>query len=148
MEIRRLEPGMESNASDVIRLFYRIDLLPEVLMVTLADLRSFLECDTNHLIAAFDQNDVVGGLLAYELDRLKDPWKMLFVWEVGVAESHRQRGVARQMLERAKQISRERNIRKIMILTHADNEPAMHLYESAGGQPDPQVIFFIPVNQD
>jgi ribosomal protein S18 acetylase RimI-like enzyme len=58
---------------------------------------------------------------------------MYLVYDVGVEERHRRRGIARALLDRVAELARENGIREGFVLTEPDNSAANALYESAGG---------------
>ena len=99
---------------------------PERATELLADERTFF-------LVAFDGEAPIGFVLAYELLRRDGDPTILFVYEVGVDESHRRRGVATALLRELERFARERGIRRAFVLTDESNEPAMRFYESLGG---------------
>ncbi len=88
------------------------------------------------MLVAFDCERPVGFVLAHELPRRHGERAKLFVYEVGVAESHQRRGIASALLGRLAELARERGVRTGFVLTEPDNGPANALYRSAGGATD------------
>jgi ribosomal protein S18 acetylase RimI-like enzyme len=119
--IRLLAPGDEGVVRELADYDGHGD--PEGL---LADPRTLL-------LAAFDGGRPVGFVLAHELPRRRGDRAKLFVYEVDVAETHRRRGIASELLARLAGLARERGIRVGFVLTEEENEPANALYRSAGG---------------
>jgi aminoglycoside 3-N-acetyltransferase I len=64
----------------------------------------FLSRPDNVLIVANDGGVPVGFLLAYPLDRADRDQQMMFLYEVGVAEPYRRRGIGTQMITELKAI--------------------------------------------
>lgn len=62
------------------------------------------------------------------------------VAEVYVDEAFRARGIARQMLRRAVQLFRERNVSFAAVWTRESNPQAVRLYEEAGFRRTEQVV--------
>ena len=56
-----------------------------------------------------------------------------FVYEVGVREPYRRRGVATRLLRELESLARRRGVRRAFVLTAESNEAAMRLYQSVGG---------------
>jgi [ribosomal protein S18]-alanine N-acetyltransferase len=121
-EIRRLGPGDE----DVVRALATRPVPPEL---------ELLEDERTIFLAAFDEGEPVGFVLAHELPRRHDPPKKLLVYEIDVREDRRRKGIARALLEELAGIARRRGIRQGWVLADPDNEPALALYRSAGGEP-------------
>ena len=117
--VRRLGPGDE----DVVAAL--ADRAPQTAL--LAD-------DSTIFLAAFENREPIGFVLAYELQRRHGDAAMLLVYEVDVHEAYRHRGVATTLLAELARIARERGIAEGFVLTDLDNGPANALYGSAGGE--------------
>ena len=89
------------------------------------------------MIVAFDDGVPVGFLLAYLLDRVDRDQQMMFFYEIGVAESHRRRGVGKRLIGEVKSISREADVMKMWVPTGRSNVAATRLYSSTGAVPLP-----------
>lgn len=125
MEIRRLGPGDE----DVVRK-----------LATRPPHFELLEDERTIFLAAFEDGEPIGLVLAHHLPRRHDPPAKLLVYEVDVAEAHQRKGVGKALLAELAGIARERGIRHGWVLTDDDNEAGMALYRSAGGREPREVI--------
>ena len=133
MIVRRLGPGDE----------HVVDRLaeqgpPERAAELLADERTIF-------LAAFEygQDEPTGFVLAHELLRRHGEPSQLFVYEVGVDERRRRRGVATALFRELGRIARARGIRHGFVLTNEANEAAMELYRSLGGvRPNADDVLF------
>jgi [ribosomal protein S18]-alanine N-acetyltransferase len=85
-------------------------------------------------LVAFEGSDPVGFVLAYELTRRHGDAAMLLVYEVGVDEAFRRRGIATQLLRELERLAAERGIGEGFLLTEPDNAAANALYEALGGE--------------
>ena len=72
-----------------------------------------------------------------------DKHPQLWINEVGVAPTHRRRGVAKGMLRALLDLGESLGCSEAWVLTHRSNLPAMGLYGAAGGvaEPEDQVMF-------
>ncbi len=95
--------------------------------------RELLADDRTLFFVAFDTDEPVAFVLAYELIRRHGDDSIIFVYEVDVEEPYRGRGIATALMRELEQEARARDIREGFVLTDRDNEPAMRLYESVGG---------------
>ena len=84
-------------------------------------------------LVAFDDDEPIGFVLAYELPRRHGLNVTLIVYEVEVDDAHRRRGIATQLLRELEQIARRRGVEEAFVLTETDNLAANRLYESMGG---------------
>jgi ribosomal protein S18 acetylase RimI-like enzyme len=142
VNIRRLHEGDEDAAVRVVEgVKFRMD---EIVgrSVDPAYMRGFLADDRHYLVAAYVEEGPVGMLLAYRLLRLDGTPSVLYVWEVGVVEHHRRRGIGRALVEEAKRLANEDGCRSMIVPTETSNEAAMALYRAAGGEHDPDVTEF------
>ena len=108
------------------------DLFDEAIQPPLA--REFLGDSRHHLAVAIDDGLVVGfasGVHYVHPDKPAELW----INEVGVAPSHQQRGLAKELLRTLFAAARELGCTQAWVLTDRDNTAAMRLYASAGGDP-------------
>jgi len=134
MQIRRLVTGDEEAA---VRVVQEVKFAEDGIVgvsVESACMRTFLADDHNYLIIASAGDEPVGFILAYELPRVDGPRPMMFLYEIGVAESHRRKGIGRALVEELKRHCTTSDCCKMFVPTRASNEAAMALYRSAGGE--------------
>lgn len=92
----------------------------------------FLTDSRHHLAVAVEDGVVVGMASAVDYVHPDKP-RELWINEVGVATSHRGRGVATRLLQALFERGRQRGCREAWVLTNRSNGPALQLYRSAGG---------------
>jgi ribosomal protein S18 acetylase RimI-like enzyme len=103
--------------------------------------RRFLSDPGTHLFVAFERDEPVGMLLAYDLLRRHCDERMAHVYELGVRRDRRRRGVGRRLFEAFRARCRASGIRAAYVLTESSNEEAIAFYASVGGRrPDPDTI--------
>lgn len=79
-------------------------------------------------LGAFEGPDLVGLALAEPL-----PWnRSVRVWELGVAPTHRKRGIGRRLVEELSRRAREAGYRVLVCETQTTNAPAIDFYRAAG----------------
>ena len=126
-EIRRLGPD---DAAVVVRAAALFDHPPRR-----AETRRFLAADDHHLFMAFVDGEPVGFVSGYELVH-PDKAVEMFLYELGVAEQARGRGIGRALVEALAARARERKCRGMWVLTDHDNEAAKATYHGAGATID------------
>lgn len=103
---------------------------------------AFLDDPRNRLLIAQVEGRAVGALIAHLLPRA-DGDTMLLIYDLGVEERYRRRGIARALVGEAEAIAREAGASKMWVVTGRTNEAAMALYTSLGGvaEADDDVVF-------
>ena len=85
------------------------------------------------LVAVVDEA-VVGGLVAYELEKLESMRSELYIYDLAVAESHRRRGIATALIERLHAVAAERGSSIVYVQADWGDEPARALYGKLGSR--------------
>ena len=109
----------------------------------------FLSDPRHHLAVAVEDGVVVGMASGVTYVHPDKP-AQLFVNEVGVAPSHRRRGIARRLTEALFEHARALGCTEAWLGTEVDNVAARRLYESAGGTEtaEPFVLYEFPLGDD
>jgi ribosomal protein S18 acetylase RimI-like enzyme len=95
---------------------------------------AFLGDPRHHLVAAIDNGQVVGFTSAVHYVHPDKPHPEMWINEVGVAPSHRRRGVAKAILSIVLDLARSLNCSEVWVLTDRENAPAVRLYVAAGAK--------------
>ena len=102
--------------------------------------RAFLDDARHHLVVALDDGVVVG--MASAVDYVHpDKAPQLWINEVGVAPTHRRRGIGRRLLDALLAHGRALGCTEAWLGTEEDNVPARRLYESAGSEAERFVLY-------
>lgn len=108
--------------------------------------RSFLDDARHHLVVAIDDGVVVG--MASAVDYVHpDKAPQLWINEVGVAPTHQRRGIGRRLLDALLAHGRTLGCTEAWLGTEEDNVAARRLYESAGGKPEPFILYSFPLEE-
>jgi ribosomal protein S18 acetylase RimI-like enzyme len=134
MEVRRLGPDDSALAADTIRQLKSPDGYPTP---SVAYLSTFLSRAENVLIVAIDDGVPVGYIVAYLLDRVDRNRRMMLFYEIGVAPSHRRRGIGKRLIGELKSVCRANDVMKMWVPTGRSNVAATRLYASTGAAPLP-----------
>jgi aminoglycoside 3-N-acetyltransferase I len=99
-------------------------------------LRSLLDKPHFIALAAFEGKRVVGGLAAYVLEKFERERAEVYIYDLAVAEQHRRRGVATQLIRALKPIAKQKGAHVIFVQADVGDEAAIRLYESMGTRED------------
>jgi ribosomal protein S18 acetylase RimI-like enzyme len=130
-EVRRLGPDDEEAVHAARSLF---DGPPESRAT-----RRFLVEPTHHLLVAYDGDVPLGFVSGVELTH-PDKGSEMFLYELGVDESARGRGVGRTLVRALADLAREQRCYDMWVLADADNAAARSTYARAGGREASQPV--------
>jgi ribosomal protein S18 acetylase RimI-like enzyme len=125
IEIRVLHSGDESVLLNVAPEVFDNPIDPELT-------REFLGDSRHHIAVAIDDGLVVGfasGVHYIHPDKPPELW----INEVGLAPTHRRRGLGNDVLRALFEAGRAQNCTVAWVLTYRNNVAAMALYASVGG---------------
>jgi aminoglycoside 3-N-acetyltransferase I len=110
-----------------------------------AYLEAFLGRSDAIALAAFGESgSVVGGLVAYVLAKFEQERSEVYIYDLAVAQAHRRRGIATQLIHALQTIARKVGAYVIFVQADPPDAPAVALYESLGVRED-VYHFDIPV---
>jgi aminoglycoside 3-N-acetyltransferase I len=101
-------------------------------MPTDEHLKHFLDREDTAVVIAMQQGQVVGGLAAYVLTKFEQDRKEVYIYDLAVSENHRRQGIATGLINRLKEVAREKGAYIIFVQADKGDEPAIKLYESLG----------------
>lgn len=107
-------------------------------------LRSLLAKPHVIFLIALDGSEVVGGLAAYVLEKFEQVRSEIYIYDLAVAEAHRRKGIATQLIQELKKVAKSSGAYVIMVQADPGDDPAIKLYESLGKREDVH-HFDIPV---
>jgi ribosomal protein S18 acetylase RimI-like enzyme len=97
----------------------------------------FLTSAGHHLLVARSGETVIGFVSGVETTH-PDKGTEMFLYELSVAEAHRNRGVGRALVKALADLARERGCYGMWVGTEPDNDAALATYRSAGAaEPEP-----------
>jgi ribosomal protein S18 acetylase RimI-like enzyme len=98
--------------------------------------RLFLSNPDNVLLVAFVDGKEVGFVTAYRLQRFDNLKAEVLIYEIGVDEAFRRRGIASALIAEIKKWAAYVGANEAWVLTEEDNEIAHSLYQKTGGVKD------------
>lgn len=103
-------------------------------------LRAFLEAD-GILLLAKDGDNIAGMIVAHILP---DPSgkDMFFVFSLDTHPNYRRQGVATMLMNKCKEIAKEKSLAEIWVIADSDNKPANSFYRSLHpDEAEPSVMY-------
>jgi aminoglycoside 3-N-acetyltransferase I len=141
-EIKKLDPTEIELAKELIVMFGFTEGSSRQIFSGNDYTQEMLAKEDFHVIVALEDGQLIGGLTAYEMKMFKRETTEMFLYEIEVAESHRQRGIGTALIQFLKEICHQKGIVEIFVGTEKDNFPARKLYSATGGVADEDSVWF------
>ena len=87
-------------------------------------------------LAAVKDTEVVGGLVAYLLDKLERERSEIYLYDLAVAEPHRRQGIATALIRRLQAVADEVGAWVVFVQADHGDDPAIALYTKLGIRED------------
>jgi aminoglycoside 3-N-acetyltransferase I len=84
------------------------------------------------VLVALAAEEVIGGLVAYELDKFERARRELYIYDLAVNSEHRRRHVATTLIEHLREIAARRGAWVVYVQADHGDDPAIALYEKLG----------------
>jgi aminoglycoside 3-N-acetyltransferase I len=84
------------------------------------------------VLAARVDGAVVGGLVAYQLDKFEQDRREIYIYDLAVLEAQRRKGIARSLIQVLQRLASDRGAYVIFVQAGLDDAPAIALYRSLG----------------
>jgi aminoglycoside 3-N-acetyltransferase I len=101
-----------------------------------AYLQRLLAKDHVFVLAAVQQSQVVGGLVAYERPKIERARSEIYIYDLAVDAAYRRQGVATALIDALHPIARARGAWVIYVQADHGDEPAIALYTQLGVRED------------
>jgi len=108
-----------------------------------AYLTRLLGRDTFIALAAIVENEVVGGIAAYVLDKFEQARREVYLYDLAVAEAHRRCGIATALIAELRSTAASLGAYVIFQADYGD-DPAIALYEGLGTREDVMHFDIVP----
>ena len=87
-------------------------------------------------LVAIADSKVVGGLVAYVLQKFEQERSEIYIYDLAVDEAYRRRGIATGLINKLREIARDLGAWVIYVQADHGDDPAIKLYESLGTRED------------
>jgi aminoglycoside 3-N-acetyltransferase I len=107
-------------------------------------LDSLLNSDTFIALVANVDDKIVGGLAAYVLKKFEKERSEIYIYDLAVLDGYRRQGIATGLINKLREIARERGAYVIFVQADVGDDPAIKLYESLGTREDVHHFDILP----
>ncbi len=95
-------------------------------------------------LVSLEAGAVVGGLVAYVLEKFEQARSEVYIYNLAVDERHRRRGIATSLIQALQGIAKSLGAYVVFVQADYGDDPAIRLYESLGTREE-VLHFDIPV---
>lgn len=141
INIKKLQPDDFLIAQKLFTQWQIEDGIKNIADTSEEYIRKLLSKDDFHVIAALENDIVIGGLTAYELPMYTEEVTEMYIYELGVDDNHRRQGIATKLLEVLKNICKSRNIKIIFVGADKINDEGVGFYIATGGKGEDVIEF-------
>ena len=136
--VRRLAPGDVERMCHLNAMFAAAFEEPDTYVPAPSDeyLRRVLGREAVIALIAESSGEVVGGLIAYVLDKLERERSEIYIYDLAVAEAHRRRGIATTLMAEVQSIASRIGAWVIYVQADHGDDPAIALYTKLGTRED------------
>lgn len=99
-------------------------------------LQQLLGSDYFIALAALKNDEVVGGIAAYELRKFEQERSEIYIYDLAVAAAHRREGIATALIHELRKLAAARAAYVIFVQADVSDEPAIALYSKLGIRDD------------
>lgn len=87
-------------------------------------------------LVALSEGQVIGGLVAYELDKLEQERSEIYIYDLAVDDAFRRQGIATALINELGEIAAARGAWVIYVQADYGDDPAIALYTKLGTRED------------
>ena len=92
-------------------------------------------------IAAFVDNDIVGGITAHTLPMTRAQDSEIFIYDIAVRSEHQRKGIGRRLVEELRAQAASMGITDLFVPADNEDAHALDFYRALGGEAAPVTIF-------
>lgn len=147
IEIKHLTEEDLSKFTSLSHLFNTV-FEEESKIASEANLLKLLNNNSFIALVALAENEVVGGLTAYELPMYYSNGSEIFLYDLAVNPKYQRMGVGKALLQRLKEYCVGHGIREFFVMAHKEDEHAIEFYHATGGKAENVINFLYTADKD
>ncbi len=99
-------------------------------------------------LVAVSENEVLGGLTAYELPMAYSDRSEIFLYDMAVKTERQRTGVGKKLIQSLKEYCIKNKIETFFVMAHEEDGHALEFYHATGGESEKVVNFLYKVDDD
>ncbi len=106
-------------------------------------LQKLLDKNDFHAFAAIEDDKIIGGITAYELDQYYEDESELYIYDMAVKTEFHNQGIGKALMKQLKDYAKENGIKSILVQAASDEEQAVQFYKSTLGTFENVSLFYL-----
>ena len=86
-------------------------------------------------------DEVVGGLTAYELQMIYGEYSEIFLYDIAIKTEYQRKGLGKKLISALKEYCKQNGIREFFVPVNEEDTHALNFYRNTGGKAE-QVVHF------
>ena len=140
-EIKQLTKEDLSLFKSLIHMFNEVFEEEQPAIANDAHLLKLLHNNGFVALTAISENEVVGGLTAYELPMVHSDHSEIFLYDMAVKPEYQRMGIGKSLIQNLKEYCNKNGIKVFFVMAHEEDEHAVEFYRSTGGKSEKVVNF-------
>ncbi len=140
MEIKRLREHDVSMAQTILKNFGE-NTGRDAVLPSFHHLSAFLSNKACYLIAALDNNVMLGFTLAYRFPSFYAEENTAYLYDIEVLPAHRKKGIGRLLIRHLLKELKKDGVSEIWLGTGVDNIPAQRLFSATSAQQEAETFY-------
>lgn len=99
-------------------------------------------------VVALHENEVAGGLTAYELPMYYSDSSEIFLYDLAVKPEYQRMGIGKRLIQNLKEYCGRNGIKEFFVMAHEEDEHAIEFYHSTGGKSEKVINFLYEARQE
>ena len=141
LQVRKLTQEDVSAFHSLVHLFNMVFEEDENAIGTEKNLLKLLGNSYFVAMAGFYENEIAGGLTAYELPMYYSDHSEIFLYDLAVRAEYQRMGIGKRLIHALKEYCVKNGINEFFVLAHEEDEHAVEFYRSTGGKSEKVVNF-------
>jgi aminoglycoside 3-N-acetyltransferase I len=143
-QIKRLTKGHLADFQALVDLFNMVfeeesKIGSETHLLKLLSNKDFIA------LAALTENEMVGGLTAYELHMYYSDSSEIFLYDLAVKPEYQRMGIGKGLIQSLKAHCLQQGIKEFFVMAHEEDEHAIEFYRSTGGKGENVINFLYEI---
>ena len=141
LQVTKLDKHNLLSFQKLIRLFHEVFEMENHIYPNESYLKCLLENPQFIVFVIQNENEIVGGLTAYELPQTYFEHSELFLYDLAIQHKYQRKGFGKMLLLKLNEYCRENKIKTFFVEAHETDKTAIDFYHSTGGKAERVVHF-------